>query len=666
MTKIRDLLNQVWSEFRKVGISYDLAIIEYIAAFLLEINELKFSEEELQPRTPNQPNLNAEKIKQLLTEAANTAGGTAKLLDRHVIFYLPNMLTGGGYPTPRHIAKSMMALAQVEPTHSLADFACGSAGLLVNHAYKPQGITIGIDISSEWARIAYANVKLHELNATIFYGNALQAFLKQDAIKTLNFDRILINPPFGAKIDAKLAETSLKQKVGSRSETALLSLALQKLSINGRAAVLVPSGILFSNSTAEKNLRYQLVNENFLEAVVSFPKDAFQPYSPLQTHLLVFSKVEASEKYLTWFFQVEQDGYPAGKGRDLTQEPSQPSDLPFLEAAWATHKSEFDAKLPDDNNPQIGVKWVFDGKTQIGIICQGIDKNLENIKYQTFDFQTGQKSPSLLVELNAAFPPQRISLQIPLDFLKKSDSNEQLEPEEYQEEIDINIEQPQAEENGDKVLLLLSHQVKAVAISFSLENQITGINQPRLLGVAVTKSAIHEQAYDLRSETYVRTQTELNTLESPTTLLAQIYRNQQQLAQRIESLFGHLESPPIAIQKLPSPIQEDIKPFGNLSQEQIKIWQKVCEKTEIVTDNEINSYYTAALFTLEEFSTSDTNEATEVTRSTIDLLECMGVIVPVTIADPKTNQPLLFYRRVVQRDIWDLDSGILNSGEESK
>ncbi|MUH01141.1 hypothetical protein F7734_56305 [Scytonema sp. UIC 10036] len=85
-----------------------------------------------------------------------------------------------------------------------------------------------------------------------------------------------------------------------------------------------------------------------------------------------------------------------------------------------------------------------------------------------------------------------------------------------------------------------------------------------------------------------------------------------------------------------------------------------------MTDNEINNYHTAALFTLEELNTADVDEVTDVTRSTLDLLERMGIIVPVTLADPKTHKPLLFYRRVTQRDIWDLDSSTLNSGEESK
>lgn len=667
MATVRDLLNQVWSEFRKVGISYDLAIIEYIAAFLWEINGVEFSDAELQPRKPSQPNLNTEKVRQLLTEAANAAGGTARLLDRHVVFYLPNMLAGGGYPTPRHIAKTMIYLAEVEPAHSVADFACGSAGLLVNHPNERQGRTLGVDISSEWAKLAYANVKLHGLNARILHHNALSVFVQEEELEKTNFDRILMNPPFGEKIDVNLAEITLGQKVGSRSETVLLALALRKLALGGQAAVLVPSGILFSNSTAERVLRNQLVDENSLLAVISFPKDAFQPYSPLQTHLLLFSKVEAREEHLTWFFQVEQDGYPAGRGRDLTQNPSQPSDLPFLEEVWTKRNSEFDALLPDETNPQVGIKWVTDDTTGTGIICQGIENNLENIKFLSPDSKTGQKSPFLLVELIAAYSQQRISVQIPVGFGQNSDNNAQVEAYVDEAEAEIDWEKSQSEEkNVNPVIQLLSHPVKAVAIALPTQNQVVGINKPRLLGVAVPKSTITDQTYDLRPESYIRTQSESSSIESPTALLAKIYRNQRQLAQRIDSLFGHLESPPIATQKLPSPIQEKIKPFGKLSTEQIKVWEKVCEKTETVFDNKIDNYDTAALFTLEELSTAGNDEATDVTRSTIDLLERMGVIVPVTVADPKTSEPLLFYRRITQRDIWDLDSGTSNSGEESK
>jgi type I restriction-modification system DNA methylase subunit len=640
MATIRDLLNQVWSEFRKVGISYDLAIIEHIAAFLLEISQLEISDEQLQPQKLTESNLNNEEIKQRIIEAANLAGGAEKLLDRHIIFYLSTMLAGGAYPTPRHIVKTMIYFTKIEPNHSLADFTCGSGGLLVNHPHKRQGFTLGIDISLEWAKISYANIKLHKLTATILHQNA---FLHDEEIDKICFDRILMNPPFGGRIDVKLAETTLKQKekVGSRSETALLALAMKKLAINGRAGVLVPSGLLFSNSKAERNIKNQLVNENFLEAVISFPKDAFQPYSPLQTHLLLFSKVETSEQDLTWFFQVEQDGYPAGKGRDLTQdEPPNPSDIPFIEAVWTKRDSDFDYFLPHETNQQIGIKKIISSDNRQGIICQGIENNLESIKYLPSDPdpKKNRKYPRLVMELSADTLQQRITIEIPLEIEQHS--------------------------NETKDFNLLSHSVQAVSLVFPIPNQLTGINKTRLLGVAVRKAAIHEELYDLRPETYIKSQIEASSIDSPTTLLVDIYERQKQLAQRIDSLFGHLESPPIAKQKLPSPLKEEIQPFGNLNQEQIKIWETVRARVEL-TNNEIDNYETAGLFTIEELFSDNTDELKDVTRSTIRLLESMGVIVPVTITDPKTDKPLLFYRRVTQRDIWQ-ESNPLNSGEESK
>ncbi|MFK0732783.1 MAG: class I SAM-dependent DNA methyltransferase [Gloeotrichia echinulata GP01] len=640
MATIRDLLNQVWSEFRKVGISYDLAIIEHIAAFLLEISQLEISDEQLQPQKLIESNLNNEEVKKRIIDAANLAGGTEKLLDRHIIFYLSNMLAGGAYPTPRHIVKTMIYLTEIEPNHSLADFTCGSGGLLVNHPHKRQAFTLGTDISLEWAKISYANIKLHKLTATILHQNA---FLNDEEIDKICFDRILMNPPFGGKIDVKLAETTLKQKekVGSRSETALLALAMKKLSINGRAGVLVPSGLLFSNSKAERNIKNQLVNENFLEAVISFPKDAFQPYSPLQTHLLLFSKVETSEQDLTWFFQVEQDGYPAGKGRDLTQdELPNPSDIPFIEAVWTKRNSDFDYFLPHETNQQIGIKKIISSDNRQGIICQGIENKLESIKYLAPDPdpKKNRKYPRLVMELSADNLQQRLTIEIPLEIEQHSS-----------ETTDFN---------------LLSHSVQAVSLAFPIANQLTGINKTRLLGVAVPKASIYEEMYDLRPETYIKSQIEASSIDSPTTLLVDIYERQKQLAQRIDSLFGHLESPPIAKQKLPSPLKEEIQPFGNLNQEQIKIWETVRARVEL-TNNEIDNYETAGLFTIEELFTDNTDELKEVTRSTIHLLESMGVIVPVTITDPKTDKPLLFYRRVTQRDIWQ-ESNPLNSGEESK
>jgi type I restriction enzyme M protein len=641
MPTVRDLLNQVWSEFRKVGISYDLAIIEHIAAFLLEISGLEFSEDELQPKKTSQSNLNTEKVKQLLREAASTVGGVARLLDNHIIFCLPSMLAGGGYPTPRHIVKSMIRLAQVEPNHSVADFACGSAGLLVNYLSERQGISFGVDISLEWARIAYANVKLHRLiNTTIFKDNALEVYIHADeTLETLkSFDRILMNPPFGAKIDANLAERTFGQKVGSRSETALLTLALQKLAQNGRAAVLVPSGILFSNSTAEKVLRNQLVDENCLEAVITFPKDAFQPYSPLQTHLLLFSKKHKSEKHITWFCQAEYDGYPSGRGRDLTQPPSRYSDLPFLEEVIINSTTNYKYLLPDSENALILVKKIVDDTNILGVVCHSIVSEVTSIDfYAQFD----KKPPLLLVETAQGF-----CVQIPLDV--------STEPSVVKNRLQFTQERTNKKDSGSGTKLL-PHQVKAAAIGITPVNQDTIIPTPRLLGVAVTHTAIQEKSYDLRPEGYIGKQEEARLTDSPTQILTRIYRNQRELQQRLDNLFGRLEMPPIAGLQIPSQLLE-VEPFGTLNEEQTIIWQKVCEKTELINPEHLENGLTATYFTLLDVETSDMGEVSDTTKQTLDLLECMGLIVPVTIADAKTGESIACYRRVTERDLWDLES----------
>ena len=111
MTNVGEQLNQVWSEFRKAGVTDDLTVIEYIARFLLEESDLtvvskdstitsdvpndieKFPSENDTPRRPPKDlNIDIESIKQHLREASEQAGGSATLFDCYVLFRLPSML----------------------------------------------------------------------------------------------------------------------------------------------------------------------------------------------------------------------------------------------------------------------------------------------------------------------------------------------------------------------------------------------------------------------------------------------------------------------------------------------------------------------------------------------------------------------------------------------
>lgn len=110
------------------------------------------------------------------------------------------------------------------------------------------------------------------------------------------------------------------------------ALAYEKLKPGGRMAVLVPSGVLFSNNRGEQFLRRMLVEEGALQAVISLSVDSMQPVNNLATHVLYAIKSErkAPTSNGVWFYRPRSDGF--SKGRNRKPEPDE-NDLPIIEIA---------------------------------------------------------------------------------------------------------------------------------------------------------------------------------------------------------------------------------------------------------------------------------------------------------------------------------------------
>jgi type I restriction enzyme M protein len=97
---------------------------------------------------------------------------------------------------------------------------------------------------------------------------------------------------------------------------------LDLLKIGGRAAVIVPDGVLFGSTKAHRELRRQLLFENSLEAVVSLPANMFQPYSGVKTSILLFQKagmpIAAGSDPRTpevWFYEVTSEAFSLDQKR---------------------------------------------------------------------------------------------------------------------------------------------------------------------------------------------------------------------------------------------------------------------------------------------------------------------------------------------------------------
>ena len=83
----------------------------------------------------------------------------------------------------------------------------------------------------------------------------------------------------------------------------------EHLTPTGRAAIIVPEGIIFQSQTAYKDLRKMLV-ENSLVAVVSLPAGCFNPYSGVKTSILILDKSLAKVADTIAFFKVEKELVP--------------------------------------------------------------------------------------------------------------------------------------------------------------------------------------------------------------------------------------------------------------------------------------------------------------------------------------------------------------------
>jgi len=254
----------------------------------------------------------------------------------------------GQFRTPRHIIEMMVALMAPRPGERVCDPACGTAGFLVYSALferKTWGNAIwksgesahfwnndaftGFDFDQTMLRIASMNMMLHGVdNPRIRYRDSLSQGASGDAEL---YDVILANPPFAGSLDESAVASDLKREVKTKkTELLFLALFLRLLKPGGRAAVIVPDGVLFGSSTAHKTLRQTLVEKHRLQGVISMPSGVFKPYAGVSTAILLFSKTGAGGTGDVWFFDMKADGFSLDDKRQAVRE----NDIPKVLEAW--------------------------------------------------------------------------------------------------------------------------------------------------------------------------------------------------------------------------------------------------------------------------------------------------------------------------------------------
>ena len=115
----------------------------------------------------------------------------------------------------------------------------------------------------------------------------------------------------------------------NRSEVLFVDYMVEHLTQTGKAAIIVPEGIIFQGAIAYKELRKMLV-ENFLYAVVSLPAGVFHPYSGVKTSILLMDKTLKKKTDKILFVKMENDGYSLGAQRKELTTTEIPDAIKFI------------------------------------------------------------------------------------------------------------------------------------------------------------------------------------------------------------------------------------------------------------------------------------------------------------------------------------------------
>lgn len=265
----------------------------------------------------------------------------------HLLGELKTAGKNGQFRTPRHIIRMMVELVDPDIGQKICDPAAGTGGFLVaayQHILKkyttpdmvkfdPDGtphnligdkivkkehwgllwkdMFYGFDFDITMIRIALMNMILHGIKEpNIRQIDSLSKRFEQKP----QYDVVFANPPFAGYIDKGDINDNFRLDT-TKTELLFVELFYNLLTVGGKAAVIVPNGVLFGSSNAHLKTRRLLLENSDLQAVISMPSGVFQPYSGVGTAVLVFVKGGKTDK--VWFYDMKADGYSLDQKRDF-------------------------------------------------------------------------------------------------------------------------------------------------------------------------------------------------------------------------------------------------------------------------------------------------------------------------------------------------------------
>lgn len=229
--------------------------------------------------------------------------------------------SGGEFFTPQNVSNLIARLATYGKTtvNKIYDPACGSGSLLLQakklfgEYFSEEGF-FGQEINHTTYNLARMNMFLHNINYVKFDIALGDTLLHPQYGDQKPFDAIVSNPPYSVNWvgsdDPTLINDDRFAPAGvlapkSKADFAFVLHSLNYLSARGRAAIICFPGIFYRGG-AEQKIRKYLVDNNFVESIISLPPNLFYGTS-IAVNILVLSKHKTEPK--TQFIDASSEDF---------------------------------------------------------------------------------------------------------------------------------------------------------------------------------------------------------------------------------------------------------------------------------------------------------------------------------------------------------------------
>ncbi|ANN21565.1 type I restriction endonuclease subunit M [Amycolatopsis orientalis] len=217
-------------------------------------------------------------------EGDDLLGDAYEYLMRH--FATESGKSKGQFYTPAEVSRVLAKVVGIGPgtrqDHTVYDPTCGSGSLLLKVADEaPRGITIyGQEKDNATWALARMNMILHgSEDADIRKGDTITSPQLITGVQLRTFDFAVANPPFSIKswsngLENEYGRFEFGRPPEKNGDYAFLLHILKSLKSNGKAAVILPHGVLFRGN-AEANIRRELLRRGYIKGIIGLPANLF-------------------------------------------------------------------------------------------------------------------------------------------------------------------------------------------------------------------------------------------------------------------------------------------------------------------------------------------------------------------------------------------------------